>query len=115
MKWAWQDLSSLESFDRVLSDSFQKPFFIFKHSTRCSISKMALDRFERDWKPEYEEKVMPVYLDLLKFREISNEIANRLQVIHESPQVLLIKNGACIYNESHQAIRLDSVLEVLKN
>ena len=77
--------------------------FIFKHSTRCSISRMALDRLERNLKvnaPAY-------YLDLLSYRELSNLISERFSVQHESPQVLIIKNGACTLHASHNAITAD--------
>ena len=85
-----------------------KPQVIFKHSTTCSISKMALDRFERATAPE---TIDFYYLDLLSYRSISNSIAETFQVHHESPQVILIKNGECIYDESHYGIMMDELVE----
>ncbi len=83
---------------------------IFKHSTSCSISKMALSRFERGW--NVDESLLPVYyLDLIAFRDVSNAIAAKYAVQHESPQVLVIKKGAATYVASHYDIRPDEVEE----
>src|ERR1700756_199400 len=74
---------------------------ILKHSTRCSLSSTVINRLERNWQATGTEKIKPYYLDLLAHRDISNEIAGRYKVRHESPQVLLIENEICIYNKSH--------------
>jgi bacillithiol system protein YtxJ len=80
-----------------------KPFFIFKHSTRCSISAMALSRIERGWQAKLPDQ--PVYyLDLITYRSLSDQIARQFNVQHESPQLLMIKNGQCVYYASHNAI-----------
>ncbi|WP_345948693.1 MULTISPECIES: bacillithiol system redox-active protein YtxJ [unclassified Mucilaginibacter] len=85
---------------------------IFKHSTRCSISMMAKRRFELDW--EQLPDGLPLYfLDLIKHRDISNKVAEDFQVHHESPQLLLIKDGECILDQSHGAISVDEALSVL--
>lgn len=86
---------------------------IFKHSTRCSISSMAKRRFEMD------EDILPkeidlYFLDLISYRNISAEIAEMFQVNHESPQLLLIKNGECILDQSHGDISADEVAELVK-
>lgn len=107
----WTDLTEASQLNELLLNSAQKPALIFKHSTRCSISQMALDRLSRQWKREDAEKVEPFYLDLLRHRDISNLIAERFGVVHESPQVLVIQNGECVYHASHQDIRLNSALE----
>lgn len=73
---------------------------IFKHSTRCSVSRMALDRLERKWSPE-AGNIKPYFLDLISYREISNRVAAQFNVEHESPQVLVIRNGAAIFDTSH--------------
>jgi bacillithiol system protein YtxJ len=85
---------------------------LFKHSTRCSISSMALSRLESKWKDD--EKIPTYYLDLLNHRDISNEIESLYSVEHASPQVLLIKNGECIYHASHTAINAVEILEAAK-
>ncbi len=104
----WHNLNTIEQLDLIQEASFTKPQVIFKHSTTCSISNMAFSRFER---AEAPETVDFHYLDLLNYRSISNAIAEKFQVHHESPQVLLIKNGACIYDESHYGIMMDELVE----
>jgi bacillithiol system protein YtxJ len=85
---------------------------IFKHSTRCSISMMAKRRFELDW-DKFPEN-MPVYfLDLIKYRELSNQVASDYSVYHESPQLLLIKDGECIIDLSHGEISVEEALSVI--
>jgi bacillithiol system protein YtxJ len=86
---------------------------LFKHSTRCSISSMALSRLESKWKDD--EKIPTYYLDLLNHRDISNEIESLYSVEHASPQVLLIKNGECIYHASHTVINAAEILEAAKS
>lgn len=81
---------------------------LFKHSTRCSISSMALSRLESKWKDD--EKIPTYYVDLLNHRDISNEISSIYQVEHASPQVLLIKNGVCVYHASHSSINAAEIL-----
>lgn len=80
-----------------------KAVVLFKHSTRCGTSSMALGRLERSW--SLSDKEVPTYfLDLLKFREISDKIAAVYGIQHQSPQILIIKNGKCIYASSHSDI-----------
>lgn len=106
----WHPINAVEQLEQIKAASFTNPQVIFKHSTTCSISRMALDRFER---AEAPENVDFHYLDLLNFRAISNEIATFFQVHHESPQVLLIKDGECIYDESHYGIMMDELISFL--
>ncbi|HEY5123447.1 MAG TPA: bacillithiol system redox-active protein YtxJ [Ignavibacteria bacterium] len=97
----WSQITKIEDIDDVKNASKEKYAIIFKHSTGCSGSKMALSRFERNWKDEEMTNLYPYFLDLLKHREVSNKIAAEFKVKHESPQLLLIKDGKCIYNASH--------------
>ena len=92
----------------IKEQSKVKPQLIFKHSTRCSISSVAKSRLERSTPPE---NVDFYFLDLIKNRDISNKIAEEFSVSHESPQVLLIKNGECVYDESHSGISMDEIEE----
>ena len=101
-------INTIEQLETIKQASFTKPQVIFKHSTTCSISKMALSRFEREEAPA---TIDFNYLDLLNYREISKAIAEKFQVHHESPQVLLIKNGECTYDESHYGIMMDEIIE----
>lgn len=87
--------------------------FIFKHSTRCSISRMVWGRIQRSWDLPNEKSPL-FYLDILSFREISNEIARIFSVEHESPQLIGIKNGKYFYASSHTMIRIEDVHEAIK-
>lgn len=108
----WIQLTELKTLEEIKRKSFDKPQVIFKHSTRCSISAMALNRFESKF-DLIANKVDAYYLDLILFREISNEIAYQFNVTHQSPQVLLIINGECTYNASHSSINVGMVIEKL--
>ena len=99
----WNELTQLKQLDEIVEESVETPVVIFKHSTRCSISRMALKTFEREYAIE-EGKVKSYFLDLLEHRDISNEIASRFDVQHQSPQLILIKNGKAVYNSSHSDI-----------
>lgn len=98
----WNQLNNIGQVDQIIEKSNQSPVLIFKHSTRCSISTMALKKFERDYKETTDIKFW--FLDLIQYREISNEIAERFEITHQSPQVILIKNGKSIYSSSHNGI-----------
>jgi bacillithiol system protein YtxJ len=106
----WEDFKSIENVDEL---SKTKKILIFKHSTRCSISSTALNRFERNWKDVYNTSIKLLYLDLIANRELSNVIAEHYKVTHESPQVLLILNGKCIYNKSHLEINVNELLKYI--
>ena len=105
----WYSLSEISQLSTIKTDS-TLPILIFKHSTRCSISKMVLSRFER----EHNNTEMKMYfLDLLAHREISNQISEDFDVKHESPQVLIIMNGQCIAHASHNSINQLDLYEYL--
>lgn len=95
----WNYLTELNQLDQVIEDSKLQPVLIFKHSTSCSISRATLDRLERNWNIEKGAKLY--FLDLLKHRHISDAIAQRFDVVHESPQVLIIDQGRAVYDRSH--------------
>jgi bacillithiol system protein YtxJ len=98
----WNELTDLEQLNEIIAMSNEKPVAIFKHSTRCSVSRMALKQFENEFNSS--DKVTPYFLDLIAHRDISNEIANRFGVTHQSPQLILIKEGKAVYNVSHSDI-----------
>jgi bacillithiol system protein YtxJ len=81
---------------------------IFKHSTRCHISNMVLRSFEREW--DEHAGIQTYFLDLLAYPHLSREVANIFQIHHESPQVLLIKNGECFFDASHNEISAQEIL-----
>jgi bacillithiol system protein YtxJ len=101
-KMNWEILTDVNQLGEIIFNSNEKPAVIFKHSTRCSVSRMALKQFENEF--DLQDKVTPYFLDLITYREISNEIANRFGVYHESPQILLIKDGQSVYDASHSDI-----------
>jgi bacillithiol system protein YtxJ len=98
----WETLSDVSQLDDIIEASKEKPVLIFKHSTRCNISRMALRQFESEF--GLKDKVTPYFLDLLAYREVSNGISQRFNVMHQSPQVLLIKDGVSVYDVSHEGI-----------
>lgn len=107
----WNKLTSDTQLDTIKAESARQPVLIFKHSTTCSISAMALSRMERNWNDQLGVK--PYYLDLLANRPISNKIEREFGVEHESPQVLLIRNGACVYDASHMAISFAGIQQAV--
>ena len=102
----WTPLTEEHQLETIKEESKSQPVVIFKHSTRCSISSMAKNRLDRDEAPE---GMKFYYLDLIAYRALSNKIAEVFQVHHESPQVLLIKNGECTYDESHNGISMQDI------
>jgi bacillithiol system protein YtxJ len=103
----WNQLISVEQWNAMLES--EEKFIVFKHSTRCSISRTALSRFERDW--DSLSAVKPYYLDLLEHRNISNAIAQDTGVEHESPQAILIENGKVLKHASHMSNYVSELLE----
>ncbi len=104
----WIALTDINQLQQIQQQSYQRPQVIFKHSTRCSISSMVLKRLEREGAPDSMDFY---FLDLIKNRNISNSVSEVFKVSHESPQILLIKNGDCVYDESHYAISMESLTE----
>lgn len=108
----WIELQSIEQAKELINSSTEKPVMFFKHSTRCSISTMAKDRLERKWDID-NSKLAPVYLDLLNHRDISNFLATELNIEHQSPQVILVKDKKATYSETHSMITVNGISEEL--
>ena len=108
----WNTLTELSQVQHILESSQEKPQLFFKHSTRCSISTMALSRFEKSGILDNQE-LDCWYLDLLDFRPISLEIEKQCHVTHQSPQAIVLKNGEVIYHESHGMIDANDILKKL--
>lgn len=104
----WNIIENETQLNNLIELSYTKPQAIFKHSTRCSISTMAKSRIDRSDVPAIDF----YYLDLIAHRELSNTISEKFSVQHKSPQILLIKNGECIFDESHTAIDIDELKEI---
>lgn len=107
----WIHLTDESQLEQVISKSQLKPQVIFKHSTRCSISSVALQRLQ---KVQVQVDIDFYYLDLIANRRLSNKVAEVFKVHHESPQVLVIKDGYCIFDESHLSISIDDIIEQAK-
>jgi bacillithiol system protein YtxJ len=105
----WKELKALDQIDEITAESINKFVLIFKPSTRCNVSRMTMDRLERDWNDNGMPEVSLFYLDLLRFKEISNAVAETFDVCHESPQILLISNGKSVLDLSHFDIRFESI------
>jgi monothiol bacilliredoxin len=108
----WIALNTIEQLDVIASKSETKTQVIFKHSTRCGVSRMVLNQFVDAY--ELTEEDLDLYfLDLINYRDVSNEVGYTFQVMHESPQLLVIKNGVVVAHDSHggvNAIDLDSFI-----
>ena len=105
----WNPLTEIKQLDEIVEESNTIAVFIFKHSTRCSISRMALKNFEREYALNPSDAKL-YFLDLLEHRDISNEISTKFNVVHQSPQLLLIKKGHCLYHVSHSDIDATDLL-----
>lgn len=106
----WQKLTQVGQIDEIKRQSMDRPVLIFKHSTRCSISSMSLDRLARNWQSADDEKLTAYFLDLISYRDLSNQVAREFGVPHQSPQVILIKEGQSIYDDSHFGISYQSIM-----
>ncbi len=104
----WIQLTSEAQLKDIAEKSASTPQVIFKHSTRCSISSVALQRLEKA-KPPIDVDFL--FLDLLNYRSLSNKVADHFGVGHESPQILIIKNGSCVYDESHLGISMADIAD----
>ncbi|GER60883.1 bacillithiol system redox-active protein YtxJ [Patiriisocius marinus] len=108
----WNVLSRMEQLEEIAEMSNAKPVAIFKHSTRCGISRMVLKQFENSYSLTDNELKL-YYLDLLNFRNISDEVGFKFQVIHQSPQLIVIKNGVAVASASHHNIRAEELQQFI--
>jgi len=98
----WQPLNDVSQLNKIEERSKTKTQVVFKHSTRCGISSMVMNQFVSMY--DVDANLDLYYLDLLNHRDVSNEIGYRFQVMHESPQLLIIKNGTTVAHASHGGI-----------
>lgn len=106
----WLEIYEAKQLEEIKEMSKHSPILIFKHSTRCGISSMAKNRIERSWNEKDSTRLQPFILDLVKYRNISNAVASEFHVMHESPQVLVIADGQCIYEASHLGIDYEDIM-----
>jgi len=108
----WNPLLRADQIPGLMNQSHDKPILIFKHSTRCIISAMVLRELEAN-----AEKLTELghwyYLDLIANRDCSNKIAQELKVVHQSPQLIIVRNGVVLWDASHQAITPETILDAL--
>lgn len=111
----WHPLTDEQQLNALSDESKKKAVIIFKHSTRCGISRMVLKSFEKDFEVRAgdEEKYKLYFLDLLANRNISDEVAKRFEVQHESPQVIVLKNQKVEHHASHHGIQVEKLDEFI--
>jgi len=112
-KFQWNYIHSIETFNFLLEKSSEKPLVIFKHSTRCPISTMALDRFS-EMALDIAAESNLVMIDVIADRNISLYVAEHLGVTHQSPQVLIVQNKKAIFDNSHNGINGKEVFNILQ-
>ncbi|MDX6745890.1 bacillithiol system redox-active protein YtxJ [Polaribacter sp. PL03] len=99
----WLPLTSLEQLETIKNESNTEAVLIFKHSTRCGISSMVIKQFEKLFTEEHKG-LKVYYLDLLNYRNISDEVGYKFQVMHQSPQLIAVRNGVSVYDAAHYDI-----------
>lgn len=108
----WAELTNIDHLETAKAESFERPVALFKHSTRCSRSMFAKSKLEDDYNIP-TEKLKFYYLDLLSHRNISDAIAAKFGVHHQSPQILVLKDGEVIYHTSHEQISLSKLKQLV--
>ncbi|AWA30089.1 bacillithiol system redox-active protein YtxJ [Flavobacterium magnum] len=104
----WVLLEEMDQLEQLAEESFSAPVTIFKHSTRCNISSFSLRQFERAYDIP-ADRMRLYFLDLLAYRNISNELALRFGVVHQSPQILVVSEGKAVYDASHENISAEDL------
>ncbi len=110
-KLNWNKITAEEELRHFLNEN-EKPILFFKHSTRCSISSMALSRLEGDWEQK-ESSCELVFIDLIAFRSVSNLLSETTGIQHQSPQVIIWKNGKVLHYASHSEIKYKTIKEFI--
>lgn len=108
----WHALTESRQLEEIEKESENKLVVIFKHSTRCGISRMVLNSFEKEYDLEKDKEVKLYLLDLISNRDISNEVADRFKVRHESPQLIILKDRKVVHHASHQSIQIQDVRQL---
>jgi bacillithiol system protein YtxJ len=108
----WEVLDESVALEQLVEISYQKPVVVFKHSIRCGISSMVKNQLESDWDFS-EEEVELYYLDLINHRAISNAVADEFGVHHQSPQIIVLKDGKAVYDTSHHMVSVRAIREAI--
>lgn len=107
----WKSIQSIEDLEQAYNSTKEKAALFFKHSTRCNISSMVLNRFEKEW--EENEECQLFFIDLITHRDVSNKLAELAGVEHQSPQAILVKNKKAIHNASHGGISASTLKNLI--
>lgn len=109
----WKTITNETDLEQIVELSKSTTCLIYKHSTRCTMSEMMKFVLEDEW--DFEEgEIQPFYLDILAHKSLAKKIADDFQVYHQSPQVLLIQNGECTYDEDHRDISVEEIRDYLE-
>ena len=103
------ELETIEDLDDAIALSHETPVFLFKHSTRCPISTFAQNQYYKHLEGADRDAVHYTFLDLIAYRDVSNAIADKTGVVHQSPQAILLIDGQAVWSETHTAITKDSL------
>ena len=109
------ELESINDLDEYIELSKSKPVFLFKHSTRCPISTFAQKEYYKHVESADREKVEYTFLDLIAFRNVSNAIAEKTGVVHQSPQAILLVDGDAVWSDTHTQITENALDQAVKN
>jgi len=110
----WKRLKTAADLDKAVALSHHEHVIIFKHSSRCGVSSMALSGLESKWEDNGTIQIKPFFLDLIAHRDLSSRIAEQFKITHQSPQVLLIKDGKCYYSASHLSISYANIAAAVR-
>ena len=110
----WDTLESIDQLNNIIKNSSIKPKVIFKHSTRWGISRMVFNQFQKGYDSN-DDNVTYYLLDLLSYRDVSNAVAQKLNVVHQSPQVIIIFNKEVVHTESHHGIDIKKVQQIVSS
>ncbi len=106
MKDNFTRITDIKTFEELLNQSRERPIVLFKHSTTCSVSASAYQEMKR-----FDGEVLLV--EVQNARALSCEIENRTRVAHESPQVLVLRNGQAVWNASHWKVNAEKVADAV--
>ena len=109
----WEPLTANRQVGDIVSQSHDQPVMIFKHSTRCGVSFSALDTLVNEWNPDKVQNLETYMLDVLSHRDYAREVGKHFGIPHQSPQLLIIKEGECVYEQSHFGINFGEVEEIM--
>ncbi len=111
----FQVLNDIAQLNEIDIKSNSKIQAIYKHSTQCGISRIAYRILNKELEQVSGDSIAIYYLDLIRYRELSNTISMRYSIEHESPQIIIIKEGKCIYHASHSDVSLHKALNKINS